>query len=161
MRLHYGDEVYNEAIAMKSLSVFRGALRLAWKLYDFSGEQDYLHQAFYFAERSKAVLLLASMQDANAKSFASIPPIYIEQEKEYRADIHLYEDLLQKAHNMKDTSQIRKYQDKLFNSKRSLEELISTFENDYPAYYELKYNHSLASIHDIQEKLLTPTFSSD
>ncbi|NJN42757.1 MAG: tetratricopeptide repeat protein [Flammeovirgaceae bacterium] len=43
--------------------------------------------AFYFAEKSKAAVLQASIADADAKSFAGIPDDLLQEEKNLKADI--------------------------------------------------------------------------
>ena len=48
------------------------------------------------------------------------------------------------------------YSNKLFSSKVSLEKLINIFENEYPAYYKLKYDQQLATVHDIRNNILKP-----
>ena len=69
----------------KYFSIFSGALRLSWRLHNITQDDKFLEKAFYFAEKSKAIHLLASLQESSAKSFAGIPQKLIEKRKNFKS----------------------------------------------------------------------------
>ena len=51
--------------------------------------QNYLAEAFYFAEKSKGATLLEAVKDAEARSFSHIPTELLERENEMKQKTHL------------------------------------------------------------------------
>ncbi len=102
--------------------------------------------AFHFCEKSKSVLLLDVIRDAQAHKNAGLPDsiaLYIkgqqsiiyekELELEYNDDIELKTDVL--------------------DSKQKLHTYIQQLEERYPEYYQYKYNARVLPISSLQEKL--------
>lgn len=114
-------------------------------------DKDYLKElAFYFSERNKSSVLLEALASTEAIKFAGIPDSLIEKEHNLKINIELYKKLLAEK-----SDSIAKYKirDKLFNANRQYDQLISSFEQEFPSYFDLKYNYKTVTIKDIQNKL--------
>lgn len=119
----------------------------------------YLHTAFDYAEKSKAYLLYAAMQDARALHFAGIADSLLEHERALRLAIAFGERQLQQleAGGVAETdSAFAIPAARLFDLHRQHEVLKAQFSRDYPDYYRLRYDLSTVSVRQIQTELLQP-----
>ncbi|MGB1241362.1 MAG: tetratricopeptide repeat protein [Chitinophagales bacterium] len=111
---------------------------------------------FRFAEQSKAVLLLSSLKDEEAKFASHIPSELLEKEEELKIDLNYLDKSIatQKAKgDKKDEELLSKFQSQYFKQKQEYDTLIEQFEADYPEYHQLKYSISSASVQDLQNYL--------
>ena len=133
--------------------------KLYWRNYthDFytdAIEMSYLSRradlAFYFMEKSRAVLLNDKLNELNASSHLSS----IDASNQEHYEIKIVE-LGQKLSALPDTS---KQQDllqlQLLNTKDSLEQFIKSLEQKYPVYYQYKYADQVPSLQSLQQYLL-------
>jgi len=124
-------------------------------LFSSTGNLKFKEAAFSYAEKSKSSILLASVRDLEAKISGGIPDSLQKLEKDIKAKIvvydnHIYEERLKKNPDLK---KIKLWDEKLFDSKQKLDELVSQLEEDYPKYYNLKYDNKVLELSGIQKKL--------
>ncbi|MGA9406760.1 MAG: tetratricopeptide repeat protein, partial [Bacteroidota bacterium] len=140
----------------QSYSLFQNAVRASLKLFNATRDPRYQESAFYFAENSKANVLLDGLHDSEAKRFANIPDSIIEKERMLKIDLAYNETQLQKENDKKegkDSTKIILLQDKCFALNNESQKLSALLENVYPHYYELKYKSHTATIRDIQDAI--------
>lgn len=138
------------AIGALSSQVYENGVRISYAMADVSfKKEEYYEHAFYFAEKSKAAVLLQAISDAAAKSFANIPPEEIEQEKFVQNEIAFYEQKLSEKNN-NDQDQLRS---SLLRLKQDYNNFVKRLETEYPQYYNLKYNVGIPSIADLQQSM--------
>ncbi len=114
-------------------------------------EQD-LVKAYRFAAKNKALILLEGLQDEKARTFAGIPQKLIKEENRLKQAYYTLEASLIEA-QLSPAEQL-KQQDSLFQLKRSYEQLVAQLEQDYPAYFDLKYSFiEPLSASDLQKEL--------
>lgn len=119
-------------------------------LYQKTRDRKYLEEAFYFAERNKASLLISSLAEAKAKKFGNIPASLLKEELLLRKKHAFYQKQLKFN---KGTS----YQDSLYMVDHAYEELIKKFEQRYPKYAQLKFEQKRVTLQDIQQTLSPET----
>jgi len=134
-----GSEVYEDAV---SIAISLSEITLKKKYY--------LNEAFYFSEKNKGAVLLASIADAEAKSFAGIPDSILLKEKVFKNGISLLEQKLAQGPTLQEEKEFRK---QLFNLKTQYEGYTEMLESSYPDYYALKYNSKMVSTKDLQSVL--------
>lgn len=117
-------------------------------------KRSYLETAFYFAEKSKSAVLLEAIADANAKSFAGIPPALLEEERELKSAIALTAQKLAQKPSAEEEKYLRETS---FNLKRSYEAFTKQLEKQFPDYFNLKFNPSSPSIRELQGLLAPET----
>ncbi|MEZ4886003.1 MAG: CHAT domain-containing tetratricopeptide repeat protein [Chitinophagales bacterium] len=118
--------------------------------------------AFDFAEQSKAVLLLSTLKDSEAKTASNIPSELLEKEEQLKIDLNYLDQSIAKQKALggnKDEELLTKFQRQYFKQKQQYDALIEQFEADYPEYYQLKYSISTASVQDLQY-YLSPRINS-
>ncbi len=144
--LRYADEVRE---------IFQNAIATCLKLYYVTSNKKYLKEAFDFTEKSRSAVLLASMRDIEAIDIGGIPDSLKQKERNLREGISSYEKLLYDERNLvsQNQSKILLWESKIFDLKRNYDELIESFEKDYPSYFSLKYETRVMNVESIQEKL--------
>ncbi len=113
-------------------------------------KKPYFKKAFYFAEKSKSAVLLESISDSNAKSFAGIPDDLVNEEKNLKTAITLAAQKLAQKPSPDEEKSLR---ETLFSLNRSYEAFIQNMEAQYPAYFNLKFNNASPSIEQLQALL--------
>jgi len=135
--------------------VYESAIRLSLLLYEQNNQEDLLHQAFGYAEKSKAIALREDVQDSDAKQFAGIPDSLLAQEQKLKMDIAYYQKKIFDEEHRKEPKeeQISKWRNKLFQVQETFQALIKYIENNFPTYYELKYEEQLSSVEELMQSL--------
>ena len=139
------------ALGNTSADVYETAIRVSLATAEISWKRgQFYNKAFYYADKSKSAVLLASIADANAKSFAGIPGDLLEQEQMMKAEVAYYEQKLAGKPSQEDES---RYRQELFDWTKNYTDLIAALEELYPTYFNLKNNTSIPSVAEIQRTL--------
>ncbi len=156
MRTGYKAEGSKLWLSETTHNVYEGGIETAMRLDRSTQDEYYKTAAFQFAEKSKAGTLSQTLHDANAKKFAGIPDSLLSQEYDLKIDLAFYETQIQQEQQKKaeqDSAKLAKFESRFFTYKTEYNSLIERFENEFPKYYELKYETGTASVQDIQEAL--------
>ena len=129
--------------------LFESGLEASYQKYESNKENVFVEKAFYYAEKSKSVLLLEALLSSKATEFADIPNDLLERERQLKSEITFIEKEINRLKN--ESSEL---EDQLFNLRHEHRNLIQTIETSYPSYYNLKYNTQVLSATSAQ-RLLT------
>ncbi len=157
MRSGYKAEGSKLFLSENALTIYEEAIGTALQQHNATRDEQYKAQAWNYAERSKAGILLEAFHEAEARQLAGIPDTLLALERELRIDLAFYEQNLpaeQSYGAAADSVQLAFWQGKFFDRKQTYDELIQQFESDYPAYYNLKYQSHTATLEDVQTNLL-------
>lgn len=109
-----------------------------------------LEQVFRFVEKSKNLVLLQSINENHVKHFSGIPDSVLQKEDLLLSRIHSFSHQV----DLEKVPETRKiFEEKLFDYKLEYRKLAEQLENDYPAYYRLKYSEQVPTTTDIQKKM--------
>ena len=114
------------------------------------------NKAFTFAEENKSNLLIQSLNDIDAKSYANIPEKILDTERELRAKLQFYQKRkfeLENNDSEIDTSKLIAYSDVITKTDFAIQAIVDTLESQYPEYYEIKYSDDDLTVESIQELL--------
>ncbi len=156
MRNNYIDSGSKLFLMQKAVKIYEESIATALQAHAFTHEERYLAQAFYFTEKSKAAILMQSLQEARAKQFGGIPSQLLEKEKSLRRELANCETELQKEkekNGQQNKRLIGKWEDRHFVLQRDYQNLINRFEKSYPRYYQLKYKTQTATADELQKAL--------
>ncbi len=155
MKLAMSDEDSRLFATSKILEVYTEAVYVGKMLYNLTGERDYLEQSFRFAETSKSFALYSEIKDMEAMQFSDLPEDIKQREKRFMGEIQAYEELLYKEQikSEPDSSLIESFKEKLFHLKDDYDSLYKEIEENYPNYYELKYEPKFVTLSEVQDKL--------
>lgn len=135
-------------------SVYELGIIIAEKLYEETKDKACLRSAFVLAEKNKSAALAKVLQMNSAIKVGQVSDSLQEQEKALKEQIAEVEYFLVEAQVAKNKEQIKELRLELFELKRSLEVLVKKLEQEYPAYYELKYATDWMEAAEVQEKIL-------
>lgn len=153
---HIRQQITNESdkITLGAIAndVYADGVRIAYMLSDVAlrHRRAYRELSFYFAEKSKSAVLQEAISDTNAKSFANIPNDLLEEEKNLKAAIALITQKLAQKPSEEEEKYLR---ESLFSLNRSYQDFTKRLENQYPEYFNLKYNTATPSITQLQNVL--------
>ncbi len=156
MRRGYKAEGSKLFLTEKAADIYDGAIQAALRLHRETRAAALKNTAFLFAEKSKAAVMLEALSEAEARQFAGIPDSLLEKERQLRLDLAFYEKSLgeeQLKRPEADSAKIGLWQDKVFSLKQAYEGLLQRFEEQYPDYYNLKYQIKTASAPEAQASL--------
>ncbi len=132
-------------------TLYESAIKVALDLHQETGDGQILEEAFLFAEKGKAMILLTALQKNEAELSSSIPKDLLQKMK--ILEVQQLELEKQLKQNQKPLS-LQELRRELFEVTHQYEGLIARLEEAYPEYYQLKYHLSTAGIRILQEALL-------
>lgn len=129
--------------------IYADGVRVAWELSEvaFGNRKSYRELSFYFAEKSKSAVLQEAISDTNAKSFANIPNELLEEEKNLKSAVAMINQKLAQKPEAEEEKYLR---ETLFSLNRAYQDFTKRLENQYPEYFNLKYNSASPSIQQLQ-----------
>lgn len=150
LRQHISNEADKIALGVIANEVYADGVRIAAYMSEvaFSNRKLYRAKAFYFAEKSKSAVLLDAITDVNAKAFAGIPDELLEKEQQLKISIALCTQKLSQKPSPEEENKLR---ETLFGLNRNYENFTSTLEEQYPEYFNLKFNNATPSPADLQK----------
>ena len=148
--IEYNDQLIFNRTASK---VYQEAIYACFLLKNFTKEDKYIEEAFYFSEKNKSNVLLQSFANEQAMRFASMPDSLEALDVVFKIKISIAQKDLLKASQERDSVGIFKAQKRLFEEKEKYDQFIRQVEVDQPHYYQLKYDQSVANLEQIQNQL--------
>lgn len=154
-RQEYLSAVSKQLLTQETHQSYDQAIEVALNLYELTKRESYLNKAFKFAERNKAIVMQERFQDNRAKLFAQIPDSLLQLEISIKKDLAFYNKKIQEANYSDKPDQIKLsfWSQKVLELNNELQQLIHFFENEYRAYYQLKYINQSISKKEVQALL--------
>ncbi|MEQ9442186.1 MAG: CHAT domain-containing tetratricopeptide repeat protein [Cyclobacteriaceae bacterium] len=157
MRNVFPSIEYKQFIASRFFSIYEQAIRVAYEMHQRqTGDRSnqYLAEAFHFAERSKSIVLLEATVESQARHFSDIPTTLLEQEREYTRKRSFLERQLSEVSDpgSLEATTIRQ---QILATQDAYQDLMKRLEQEYPKYYALKHDTEVTSLASLQ-KDLTP-----
>ncbi|MDW3194356.1 MAG: CHAT domain-containing tetratricopeptide repeat protein [Cytophagales bacterium] len=138
-------------LAKDAKDVYDNAIRISLMLANQPFQEKKYHEiAFNFSERSKSAVLLEAISETKAKGFAGIPDQLIEQEDSLKNEISYLNQKLAASSKEEEQNALK---GQLFTYQAAYREFIDQLEEDYPKYFDLKYNTQMATVADLQKAL--------
>ncbi len=138
-------------LSEKTVIIYEGALRTALENYKLSGNETILAEAFLLTESNKSQLLLESINEQSALGIKGLPDSLLQKDKDLKLEIAFYQKKL--IETGESDNKVKDWKDQLFNLKNELQSLTDHFEQNYPRYYQLKYQNESLSIPALQKQL--------
>ena len=138
----------------KIVPIYERAIALALRLYGQTQDEQYLHKAYGFCAKNKALVLLDGLQNEEAKFSANLPDSLLRRENKLKKQYAQLEAQIYDLEGTDESKQLEELRSQLFQTRRAYEKLIDRFEQEFPAYYELKYAFSAPiELKELQEQL--------
>ncbi len=141
-----------------TLPYYEQATAVSLQLFEKTEDKKYLENAYNFASKNKAVVMLDGLQDEKAQ-FAGIPPDLLKKENQLKKEIYNLDVKIYDLKRLKkEDEEIKSLTQERFQKTRTYEDLIKSFEENYPKYFQLKYaNNSATNVEAIQKRLPAKT----
>ena len=140
----------------RTLSLVENSIETALGLYNRTEDTKYLEKAFGFSEKSKALLLLAALENNTKTQFANIPETILAQEKSLKNEITTYigkmESEEKRCAQVRD-KMLKLYQKKLQSLQGEYDLLTNEIRSNYPDYYDLKFETKISTLEEIRTTL--------
>ncbi|MCO6478497.1 MAG: CHAT domain-containing protein, partial [Phaeodactylibacter sp.] len=109
------------------------AIKDALKLYELSGDQEYLRSAYFFSAKTKAIILRNELNEANAFQAVASPQV-IKREKALVKQMASIQEQLSSSGTEKGAL-LRKY----VEAQREMDRFLLDIEQEEPGYFKNKY----------------------
>jgi CHAT domain-containing protein len=155
LRSTYRDEDSKLFLSGNDQGTYLNALDANVRLYHVNPSESTLDNAFRISEKGKSAVLLSHLRDKRARDVGRIPSEMLKKEASLKSDIYSINKFIhdEQQKSKPDGQKINSWNSKLFDLSRSQDELVKSFEKDYPAYYNLKYDNSVVSVNELQHQL--------
>jgi len=140
MRQGYKAAMSRYELVEKNIPQYEQATNVALELFRRTNDQEYLKEAYRFASKNKAIVMLDGLQDEEAK-FSNINAKTLEEETNLKQEIYkLDAQLFDLSNAMASEEEINEVRKSRFEKSMEYDQLISSMEKEYPNYYQLKYS---------------------
>jgi CHAT domain-containing protein len=141
-----------------SLILFENSINTAYQLFNITKDKKYLEKAFNFSERSKSLLLLSSLHGFEINSFSKLPNDVLLTEKSFKKSINEYVGKINNEE--KRCTKVREkmltiWKEKLQKLYNQYDVFLNELKQNYPDYYQLKFEFPIASVKQVQQQILT------
>lgn len=145
LRMSYSADESKLLLMKSAKKTLNTGIEAAYSLYELTGQRHYASKVFELSERSKSIVLLNTIRGLDALKMSNIPADMTKKEHRYKSDLMSYNSLIYKEKQKKspDQEKIRLWQSLAFEIKKDYEELVGSFEREYPIFYRLKYDNSI------------------
>ncbi len=158
----YLRSMYDSSQSKKELlainhHIYDEALQLLFTLYEITSEEQYLHTAFKYVEKSKGILLLEALQRSKANAFLPIPSTKMDSIKALEMEIGQFETerfLVSVAAGGNQRPKLDSLSHEILFSRRALAQQIFDLAEEFPAYHQLRYETVPPTIAYIQRHLI-------
>ncbi len=128
-------------------------MEILFELYHKSGDEKIIEKAFFYAEKSRAVILNRALTNSRAIQFSGDTSLFA-REKALQAQLTDYQRLLFELRmEGADTHQIASVNREIYNLKEQYDHLLSEFEKKNARYYQLRHSLQLANLSQLRSKL--------
>lgn len=155
IRSSYQSQESRLFLSENEYPVYAEAVRVAVRLYERTGKQEYFEKGFEFSERSRAANFQTMLRELQAKEFSGLPDSLIRKDTEIKSEISAYEGFIfaEKSAPEPDQKKINMWKDKVFALNQEYQQMLELFETKYPQYYQYKYADPVVPVEKIQKTL--------
>lgn len=150
IRISISEEESRIVLGARYRNSYLMAIRDFELCYRNTGNHMYLEKAFEFIERSKVAGLLTATRELNAIQL-NIPAFLADQEKSLQREIGFYNARIVTEYEKSepDNALISQWNEKLLRSVNERDSLVMTFRQDFPGYYNMKYDTKTPGLKEI------------
>jgi CHAT domain-containing protein len=149
----------NQKLGYADLNKFHypDIIMLCLELYNKTKENSYANKAFEYAEKSKSSLLLSMVRGVNAGKMHLVPDNIQQLEEQLRLKAEMQSQVISEEYgkSQPNRAKIDSLNTALYSLKLRQDCLMNVFKQEYPAYYNAKFNSDVIGVGALQKKLLS------
>ncbi len=142
----------NKEFLKEEWNSFEIALEIADQLYNVTGREEYIDEAFQIAEKSKAFMLWRSLHNMEAKN-NGLPPKYRDKEKWLQERVTDFQEKKWSAQKEKNSNRMHAFVDSFLIAKQDYQQFKLKIKEKYPYYYKFNYDKSVVSMQQLQKSM--------
>lgn len=154
IRLNHKTQVSRLLLAEQAKDLYERGIEAAFLLYKKTDDKACIKTAFRYAEKSKAILLLMEIKHQDGMLSAEMLPEILLKEKEILRQLNYLDKMLNGERKLPEVAE-KRFKAERFELQREHDLFLQKLEQDYPDYYQQKYNTEPVGIADLQSKLST------
>lgn len=152
MRQQFEAQGSKSFLASRFWWVFEEAIKSCVSLHEMTGDAKYLEYAFQFVEKSKAVLVQDAVYSTLAERQNQLPDSLTKYEHDLKVQVTYLENKLFNAERKK-SEKADNIRSELLLKREELRRFGLRVRDEYPKYFDMKYNHNLVDVASIQNSL--------
>jgi CHAT domain-containing protein len=131
------------------------AIDVAAILYQQTGDTVYAEKAFYYAEKGRASVLLASIRKSEAMIMAGVHDSLIQREQQLRDDLSVIQKLIyeEQQKSFPNENRIAIMEKRQLQMMEAIDKIFSQIRSDYPDYADLMFNSEVIKLAEVQQQL--------
>lgn len=156
IRREYKAEGSKLFLSEKVVPFYELAIEIALVLYETQQDRSYQAQAFQFSEANKALLLLESIQQNEARRSAQLPTKWTAREKELKLQMAFYKKKIEEEKQKKTANlspELSTWESNLFNLNETYQSLLDTLKQNFPDFRQQSEQIDLATLDAVQGTL--------
>lgn len=120
---------------------------VSYRLYEVTGDPEYLKEAFKYSEKGHAIILLSALRGLQAQSTFVLPEGLTKVENGISSELGMYSNFLyeERQKTIPDEKKLALWNDKIFSLRYSMDSLLNIYKERYPEYFRLKFDYSVIS----------------
>lgn len=135
-------------------TIYEMGVEVCYALVQATKDDGFSNSLFHFSEGGKAVVLNHALVEMQAMKFAGVPDSIIRQEHEHRQyTAEFTEKLLNFNPSTQPESERKDLEDVLFKLSAMQKMFLEKVSEQYPRYFELKYQAEALSLRQLQSSL--------
>ncbi len=152
IRLSFRADVSKSILAEETKAYYENAIDVCLQYFQVSKNRTHYEKAFYYSEKSKAIILYEAIRENQAMLSDDLPEQLIEREQELKRSIAYLKNLIFQSSESEE-SEILKLREELVSKETEFYNLLDTFESKFQNYFDIKYNADFASVEEVQAYL--------
>ncbi|MEM9674803.1 MAG: CHAT domain-containing tetratricopeptide repeat protein [Bacteroidota bacterium] len=149
-RTNYSSEGSKLLQSGKYKSIYEQAIASCYELYQHNQSDSLLRQVFHFMEKSKAMVLLESIHQAEANQ-SILPDSLVRQYHSLQAQrAYCQSGLIDARRNTSNSFTVREWQQQKADILRKIDALRRNIQVHYPNYYNVAYSEITVQLDSIQ-----------
>jgi len=152
IRCKYQTQASRLLLAEQAKDLYERGIETAFLLYKKTNDKEYVKTAFRYAEKSKAILLLMEIRHQDGMLSVGMSQETLQQEKDILRRLN-YLDKTLEGEQKTPKEREKQLKEERFKLQDRHKVFLDQLEQDYPNYYQQKYNTEPTGIADLQRKL--------
>ena len=140
-------------LAGQSYSAYEDGIRIAYQLFQQTGDAQYFTNCFSLVDKSKGIVLLENLRLVNR--FAGLSQEWLDKEKDLKSELLFSEQAVYESElSKRSVDELTAVREHYASAKLEYAALISQIKKEAPDYYRLRFDRGVITPDIIQSKML-------
>ncbi|MAU15353.1 MAG: hypothetical protein CMH46_07420 [Muricauda sp.] len=151
LKMEFESKLDKQFLSSTVYPVFNRMMEITFESYNLEPKKKLLDLALNISEKNKDILLLEAIRDLNATKFNNVPESILQREVTYKNTINTTE---KRIFNSANSDRLKALNDTLFQQKDDYYKFLDSLAQNYPTYYNLKYDEPDILIEQLKQEVL-------